>query len=142
MSGALNDLRLGMDDDQSWNMMRDNYTGFLASVVHEVEIMVRGGGFNTETDLEEFLADYVDTLEHIYTPSLAKKFMTLTRNAEACLREVGVYGTATDSTFWYQLAFHAQLADLKDSLGIAGVYQMIRNLPSVEAQESDSFIRW
>lgn len=142
MNGALNDLHFGVSEDMTLTELRECYASFLSSLTHEIEILVRGGSFSSESELEDWLADYVDTLEHVFTPSKAKAFMTVTLNAEACLREVGAYGAATDSTFWYQMAFHAQLADLKDALGLARIYEWFRRDHHAEASRYDQFAQF
>ena len=137
MNGALNDLRLTLDDQLSLADIRECYSSFLESVVHEVEILVRGGSFATEGELDSWLGDYVDTLEHVFTPSQARVYMGITRNAEACLSEVEAYGRAMDSTFWYQMAYHAQLADLRDGIAVRGLYLWFRREHHAEATRYD-----
>lgn len=126
MNGALNELRFGISDDMTLSELRECYSSFVASVVHEVSDLVFGGSFSSEAELEEWLSDYVDTLEHVFTPSLARVYMGVTVNPEACLREVGAYGRSFDAQFWYQMAFHAQIADLRDAIGLAGLFVWFR----------------
>jgi hypothetical protein len=137
MNGALNELRLSLDEHMTLSEIRECYSSFLGSVIHEVEILIRGGSFSTEADLEAWLGDYVDTLEHVFTPSQARVYMGVTRNAEACLGEVNAYERAVDSTFWYQMAYHAQLADLKDGIAVQGLYSWFRREHHAEASRYD-----
>jgi hypothetical protein len=142
MNGALNDLHFGISDDMTLIELRECYASFLSSLTHEIEVLVRGGSFSSESELEEWLSDYCDMLEHVFTPSKARVFMTVTLNPEACLREVGAYGAATDATFWCQMAFHAQLADLKDAIGLARIYDWLRREHHAEASRYDEFVQF
>lgn len=127
MHGALNQLELAVHDDMTWAEMNECYASFLASVVHEFEVLMRNGSFSSEAEFEEFLSDYVETLPHVYEPSKSTKYMSLTRNREAVFSEVNAYTMATDSRFWYQAAFFAQVADFKDEFGLAGLYSWFRS---------------
>ena len=133
MNGALHELRFGIRDDMTLADLRDCYSSFLKSVVHELEVLVRGGAFNNADDLDEFLADYIESLEHVFEPSKAKVFLTVTHNAEALFREIGPYSTASDNLFWYQMGYHAQLADLKDAIALAGLYAWFKRPFHAEA---------
>jgi len=137
MNGALNELRLNLDDSLSLSEIRDFYSSFLNSVLSEIESLVAMGSFASEGELEAWLGDYVDTLEHVYVPSYARVYMGVTRNAEACLNEVPSYGRANDSTFWYQMAYHAQLADLRDAIAMKGLYSWFRREHHAEASRYD-----
>lgn len=137
MNGALNELRLNIDYSLSLVELKDCYASFLDSVISEIESLVGGGSFASEGELEAWLGDYVDTLEHVYAPSYARVYMGITRNPDACLHDVPAYGRASDSTFWYQMAYHAQLADLRDGIAMKGIYSWFRRDHHAEASRYD-----
>jgi len=137
MNGALHELRFGIDDAATLEHLRESYASFVKSVVHEIDVLVRGGSFAHADELDEFIHDYVETLEHVFEPSKAKVFLSFTHNAEALFREIGPYSTASDAMFWYQMAFHAQVADLKDAMGLAGLYSWFRKPFHGEATRYD-----
>ncbi|NBR24333.1 MAG: hypothetical protein EBU08_11305 [Micrococcales bacterium] len=126
MKGALNELRFAISDSMTVEELRGVYISFLSSVVQEISDLVSAGSFDSDHDLDEWLSDYVDGLDHVVKPSEAKVFMVVTRNAEAIFEVLNKYEDARDATIWYQMAFHAQVADLKDELGLAGVYNWFR----------------
>jgi len=116
MNGALNDLRFNISDDLTIAELRDCYTSFLNSVVHEVVGLIENGSFSTESDMDEWLGDFVDTLEHVSGDWRARMYMGLTHSPNAHEREISPYARAQESAGWYQMAFHAQMADLRDAL--------------------------
>lgn len=119
---TIHDIELILSDDMTWTEMSLGYSNFLAALVTEVESLVSGGAFSSAADLDIWLGEVIEDFSHVYTPSLAKKYMSLTRNAASFMRELSRYDMVPEEQFFYQLAYFAQVADLREELEAAGVY--------------------
>jgi len=113
--------------------MIEAYNGFLMGLVQEINYLVVAGQFNSIDELDSFIEELVEDFAHVYTPSLAKKYMSLTRNAAAFMREISRYELIAEDKFFYQLAYFAQVADLKDELMCAKVYDWFSRVVEREA---------
>jgi len=119
---TIHDIELILSDDMTWTEMNLGYQSFLTALVAEIESLVVGGSFASADELNGYLSEVIENFSHVYTPSLAKKYMSLTRNAASFMRELSRYDMVPEEQFFYQLAYFAQVADLKAELEAAGVY--------------------
>jgi len=130
---TIHDIELNLSDDSTWTEMIEAYNGFLMGLVQEINYLVVAGQFNSIDELDSFIEELVEDFAHVYTPSLAKKYMSLTRNAAAFMREISRYELIAEDKFFYQLAYFAQVADLKDELMCAKVYDWFSRVVEREA---------
>lgn len=130
---TIHDIDLKLDDDLTWLDWKQNYQGFLMCLVQEINALVVMGQFNSGDELDEYISGLVEDFEHVYTPSMAKKFLSLTYNAAEFIRELSRYDMVPEEQFFYQMAYFAQLADLKDELRSNNIYEWFNRVAEREA---------